>query len=1307
MEDLFKSKDAEISKLLAENRELSDELRQCQADKEFVWSLWKRLQVSSPDLTQAISLVMAREKEKAETKDRKVLEILQSKDEQIKDLEETITNLSKEMDKMKTEKSDLELKGNKNVTDCLELQNEISKLNHQIKKMQEENEERISSYKRSLSAVENKKDEFAEKITALLTDLQAMRSKLQDSQDINEELSGKIMLLRNEAHDKDAVLRRLTKEREGLVIELENVKCDYNKVKNGEVIRKQDLQTKDRSYQDIKEAYEQLQTHNHQQKQLITQLQELQSNTQKVVSEQESKHRNEKRDLQSVYDELTKKLGTLDKDNDKLTRDNAELKRRVQVQDQALHDTERELKKSIEMATRNRRNYNFTDMDDLAEQVDLQRKEIEALQRRLHDKARRNRRSDSPYDDAGADQTFSPIIERGAGRNPSRSRSLSPGGANRHVHLMQKKLKATETKLEDTKQLLHLKKEEIREIQRAHNKRLERLRTLQSDYRSLKSGLDEEDGRGSPKRRHRRAAKSDPRNLRQENSETVWNDLAQYKQENRALLQERISMEEELDGLRVQTAMDRAAIQDLNLCLKNEKEELVSRLRSSSNVHDRLSSTPKRNKHETKPSRRATKNLERRLENAAEDNRLLKKDKDRLLDDNRSLKDEIKALKREATETRQNGTKLRQENGEVRRKVEALKCDNDQLLQETGTLRTEIQGLRTENAAVRSENSSLRSENSDLRQDVADFKAELVGLKNELQEIDLSTAETERRSTASKQSGSPHEGQKPSIAKKHQKFLNRSIQNMKEAFGEDFHPGELTDPVSTTTMSEDTQHPEEGGRSDASSLGQSIVRASRRRKVYNRDLDEDKDDDDTLVDESVDPSPRRMKSSRPASLPRHGDGGSVAALKRRLASLQAQCSSLRNAKQNAVKKVNDEKEKNSQLQSELSSCQNKIKNMKQAIQRLNRESELLQREREDLQQGLEDARKSQPPPQVHSDADYKYLESKLKVSNNEAQKLSDQVKDLRKEVESKNEQASIEKEKLSRLERDVGMKRQLIDELRVKVKDHEGRTKEDHNKNLDLQEKLRQIEEDLSHKKNHVESLRRQLQVCTEEKSRYEAMYNKSREELEKRCQQLTSVQASKLEAENVTSQVQQEAEHQLQALASRSELALDKLKGKSERADEKTKEFNTFVTSLTSQLFDLLCRQRDLLLQEKISQAEMKSRLNESGGKRASSSMSHAQTVACNILNMSKSDFEDLMAPVDVGRWKTEQQQWEEDKILMNKQDQNWKNKVEKIAAENPPFAKSLCCLLWDKIQDVVKLTEDRFRLQTEQLEDELLGKS
>ena len=43
------------------------------------------------------------------------------------------------------------------------------------------------------------------------------------------------------------------------------------------------------------------------------------------------------------------------------------------------------------------------------------------------------------------------------------------------------------------------------------------------------------------------------------------------------------------------------------------------------------------------------------------------------------------------------------------------------------------------------------------------------------------------------------------------------------------------------------------------------------------------------------------------------------------------------------------------------------------------------------------------------------------------------------------------------------------------------------------------VEEDISHKKNHIESIRRQLQACTKEKAKYEMMYNKAREELDKR----------------------------------------------------------------------------------------------------------------------------------------------------------------------------------------------------------------
>ncbi|KAF4805054.1 centlein-like protein [Turdus rufiventris] len=80
-----------VAELEEELRGLAEQLSRCQADKEFVWSLWKHLQVSKPDLTQAVSLVVEREKLKAEVKDRRILEILQAKDIKIESLEQCQT----------------------------------------------------------------------------------------------------------------------------------------------------------------------------------------------------------------------------------------------------------------------------------------------------------------------------------------------------------------------------------------------------------------------------------------------------------------------------------------------------------------------------------------------------------------------------------------------------------------------------------------------------------------------------------------------------------------------------------------------------------------------------------------------------------------------------------------------------------------------------------------------------------------------------------------------------------------------------------------------------------------------------------------------------------------------------------------------------------------------------------------------------------------------------------------------------------------------------------------------------------------
>jgi len=56
---------------------------------------------------------------------------------------------------------------------------------------------------------------------------------------------------------------------------------------------------------------------------------------------------------------------------------------------------------------------------------------------------------------------------------------------------------------------------------------------------SWRSSLKGDDVRAASKRRRHPPSRADRRDMRQETSETVWNDLAYYKQENKALAEEK------------------------------------------------------------------------------------------------------------------------------------------------------------------------------------------------------------------------------------------------------------------------------------------------------------------------------------------------------------------------------------------------------------------------------------------------------------------------------------------------------------------------------------------------------------------------------------------------------------------------------------------------------------------------------------------------------------------------------------------------------------------------------------------------
>ncbi|XP_045081404.1 centlein-like [Coregonus clupeaformis] len=217
--------------------------------------------------------------------------------------------------------------------------------------------------------------------------------------------------------------------------------------------------------------------------------------------------------------------------------------------------------------------------------------------------------SPAPEEPPGAPGTplaLSPSRGQRTGRRQSapvqRSRSLSLASS---VETERK----VEKRIHDLEELLRLKTEENEELRRAHEKRHERLRLVQTNYRTVKEQLREvEDAQGLP--RGRAQQRAEPWQLRQENSDAVWNELAYFKRLNKKLTTHKTNLEEELDVLRVQAAMDRATVQELRMCLQNEQQELLHKVAAEPEVK---SSTPKKPSAErVEQSLKKIEQLERR-----------------------------------------------------------------------------------------------------------------------------------------------------------------------------------------------------------------------------------------------------------------------------------------------------------------------------------------------------------------------------------------------------------------------------------------------------------------------------------------------------------------------------------------------------------------------------------------------------------------------------------------------------------------------------------------------------------------------
>jgi len=175
--------------------------------------------------------------------------------------------------------------------------------------------------------------------------------------------------------------------------------------------------------------------------------------------------------------------------------------------------------------------------------------------------------------------------------------SQSPG---KELILARKKIQSLETKVDCMKILLTIKKDEIRSLLVAHERRLKRLQSLQKDFKKMIQKCDQAHFCTSGK--NNRLMNETVGMIFQEDSETdkIWNENACLKRDNKILRQEKNALEDDIDRLQVKISGDKATIQELllgflpenNIKNSNKKKHNSLNISSSQKINCKKSDLP-------------------------------------------------------------------------------------------------------------------------------------------------------------------------------------------------------------------------------------------------------------------------------------------------------------------------------------------------------------------------------------------------------------------------------------------------------------------------------------------------------------------------------------------------------------------------------------------------------------------------------------------------------------------------------------------------------------------------------------------
>ncbi|XP_039726688.1 centlein isoform X2 [Pteropus medius] len=1292
---------------------LKEELALCQVDKEFVWSLWKRLQVTNPDITQAVSLVVEREKQKSEAKDRKVLEILQVKDAEIQELQQRESGLKQDINDLIKRKIAVDEENAFLRKEFSDLQKKFNDKRQEVKVTKECVHNKEEQNRLVIKNLEEENEKLSTRCADLLNDLEKLRKQEAHWRKEKYSIDAKVKAFEDNLIQARKEIEVSQSKYNALSLQLNN--------KQTELIQKDmDITLVRKELQELQNLYKQNSAHTAQQAELIQQLQVLNMDTQKVLRNQEDVHTAESISYQKLYNELHICFETT-KSSEAMLRQSV-----VSLQDQLFQKEQENAKLKEKLQESQGAPYPLPQQSDSehSEQVSQrpslssletlmisQKSEIEYLQEKLktaNEKLSENRSTNKVFSEKS-------ILTSAEGKQKEppvkRSRSLSPKSSFADTEEL-KKLKKAERKIENLEKALQLKSQENDELRDAHEKRKERLQMLQTNYRAVKEQLKQwEEGSGTTE--IRKIKRADPQQLRQEDSDAVWNELAYFRRENQELMIQKMNLQEELDKLKVHISIDKATIQELNTCIAEKREEQFFRCSEEDGVKK---STPEKNgKEMSEKTLQKVIELENRLQSFEKRSRKLKEGNKKLTKENGFLKSLLKQQQEDAETREKELEQLQKESKDVEKDKADLQIKISELEREVTSLRRQV----AEANGLRNENEELINSMPKLQHSADKAKSEMATMEVKSGQYDCKTTTTKVKFKAAKK--------KCSVGRYHT-VLNHSIKVMSNMFENLSKDKDGWEDVSESSSDSETQ--------TSQNLGTIIVETSQKISPVEDGADQ-KESDQTedsqkqgkeivqIYSNTTGKTPKDYfhykNAKKPSFQKKNGDiqksshttvptrvnrekwknitaqksSSNIILLRERIISLQQQNSVLQTAKKTAELSAKEYKEVNEKLLHQQQVSDQRFQTSRQTIKKLNLDLAELRKEKEDLLKKLESSseitslaeevsRVTVPRIQITSvgpsrsmDLEIKQLQCKLKNATNELTKQSSNAKSLKYELLAKEEHIKEMHEKMSRLERDITMKRHLIEDLKFRQKVNLESNESINEMLEDLEKKVKTLTEECSNKKVSIDSLKQRLSVAVKEKSQYEQMYQKTKEELEKKDLKLSLLVSKINETESAMAEIETAASKHLQGLALQSEQALEGAQKKLMLTNEKIEEFTKFVKALVKELqIDVHVIRRQIREFKKMQRS-----------KDACKTSAHkAQTLAASILNISRSDLEEILDTED-------EMEIERTKIDAEN-DREWLLYIQKLLEGQLPFASYLLEAVLEKINEKNKLVEGYFTI-------------